>query len=62
MKDKIQGFLESMAGQFHAGFQIIEPLKGHRETNSLWVEAHNQLNRDIDSFLCRSCPLVRPGI
>lgn len=45
MKNNLKGFLESMAGQFQAGRQIIEPLRG-----ILSIEANNQINRDIDSF------------
>lgn len=42
---KLKGFFESMAGQFNAGRQIIEPLRG-----ILSLELNNQINRDIDSF------------
>lgn len=45
MKDKIQGFLESMAAQFQAGRQIINGLNVVK-----YNEAKNTLDRDIDSF------------
>lgn len=48
--EQIQGFFESMAGQFQAGRQIIEPLKGKKDTHYLWLESNNATLRDIDSF------------
>jgi hypothetical protein len=45
----IQHFIEAMALQFRAGFEIIQlnTILGSKER----IESYNTINRDIDSFI-----------